>query len=126
MTKYFKIIYWVTTIWLALGMLSTGIVQVLKVKEEVENFASLGFPVYLMTIIGIWKILGVIAILMPRFLLLKEWAYGGFFFVMSGALLSHISSGHTMQQLFGPGLLLVLTVLSWVFRPASRRLRVAV
>ena len=75
MTKYFKIIYWVTTIWLALGMLSTGIVQVLKVKEEVENFASLGFPVYLMTIIGIWKILGVIAILMPRFLLLKEWAY---------------------------------------------------
>ncbi|GLR19075.1 DoxX family protein [Portibacter lacus] len=116
-----KIIYWVTTIWLALGMLSTGIVQLIKMKEEVDNFIELGYPLYLMTIIGIWKILGVIAILLPKFPLIKEWAYAGFFFVMSGAIISHLVSGHAIQYILPPLLLLVLTLLSWFFRPASRK-----
>jgi hypothetical protein len=122
MKKRDKIIYWISTIWLALGMVSTGIVQLIKMNEEVDNFASLGYPGYLMTIIGCWKILGVTVVLMPRFPLLKEWAYAGFFFAMSGAIISHLSSGHDAAQIFGPGLLLILTVVSWYFRPADRKI----
>jgi hypothetical protein len=121
MTKRNKIIYWVATIWLALGMLSTAIVQLIKMDEEVKNFSNLGYPLYLMTLLGVWKILGVIAILIPKFPLLKEWAYAGFFFAMSGAIFSHIISGDDAIALFGPALLLVLTVLSWYFRPADRK-----
>ena len=121
MTKRNKIIYWVATLWLALGMLSTAIVQLIKMDEEVKNFSNLGYPLYLMTILGVWKILGVIAILIPKFPLLKEWAYAGFFFAMSGALFSHIISGDDAIALFGPALLLVLTVLSWYYRPVDRK-----
>ena len=121
MTKRNKIIYWVATLWLALGMLSTAIVQLIKMDEEVKNFSNLGYPLYLMTILGVWKILGVIAILIPRFPLLKEWAYAGFFFAMSGAFFSHIISGDDAIALFGPALLLVLTVLSWYYRPVDRK-----
>lgn len=121
MTKRNKIIYWIATLWLALGMLSTAIVQLIKMDEEVKNFSNLGYPLYLMTILGVWKILGVIAILIPKFPLLKEWAYAGFFFAMSGALFSHIISGDDAIALFGPALLLVLTVLSWYYRPVDRK-----
>ena len=120
--KAAKIIYWVATLWLALAMLSTGIVQLIKMEEEVENFSNLGYPLYLMTIIGLWKILGVIAVLLPKFPLLKEWAYAGFFFVMSGAFISHIVVADPAVELFGPSLLLILTVVSWYFRPADRKI----
>lgn len=121
MTKRNKIIYWIATLWLALGMLSTGIVQLLKMKEEADMMAKLGYPVYLLTILGIWKILGVIAILVPKFALVKEWAYAGFFFAMSGAVFSHFAVGDAAKDFFGPVLLLVLTFLSWYFRPADRK-----
>ncbi|MEO7960265.1 MAG: DoxX family protein, partial [Ginsengibacter sp.] len=89
MTKRNKIIYWIATIWLSLGMVSTGIVQLLKLKDEAAMFAHLGYPIYLMTLLAVWKFLGVGAILIPKFPLVKEWAYAGFFFVMSGAVFSH-------------------------------------
>jgi uncharacterized membrane protein YphA (DoxX/SURF4 family) len=121
MTKTNRIIYWIATAWLSLGMLSTGVVQLIKMKEETESMAHLGYPAYLLTILGIWKILGVITILIPKFPVLKEWAYAGFFFAMTGALFSHIAVGDGAMELFGPGLLLVLTIVSWYFRPASRK-----
>lgn len=117
-----KIIYWIATAWLALGMLSTGIVQILQVKDEVANMASIGYPAYLLTIIGVWKILGVIAVLVPRLPLLKEWAYAGFFFAMSGAVASHIAVGNPLGKIWPPLLLLVLTIISWYFRPADRKI----
>ena len=122
MSKRNKIIYWVATIWLSLGMVSTGLVQLLRVKEEADMFARLGYPDYLMIMLGVWKMLGVIAVLVPRFPLVKEWAYAGFFFAMSGAALSHIINGDEAKELFGPMLLLILTVVSWYFRPAERKL----
>ena len=122
MTKRNKIIYWIATIWLSLGMLSTGIVQLLQTDEEVEMITRLGYPVYILTIIGIWKILGVVAVLIPKFPLLKEWAYAGFFIAMSGAISSHLINGDEAKEIFGPTLLLVLTVVSWYFRPADRKL----
>lgn len=121
MSKKIIIIYWIATLWLALGMVSTGIVQIIKMEEEVLNFHKLGYPTYLMTIIGIAKILGVIAILSPKFPILKEWAYAGFTFTMSGAIISHIVVQDELTSLFGPTLLLVLTFISRYFRPESRR-----
>jgi uncharacterized membrane protein YphA (DoxX/SURF4 family) len=122
MTKRNKIIYWIATAWLSLGMTATGIVQLVKTKEEEALFAHLGYPSYLLTIIGTWKLLGVIAILIPGFPFLKEWAYAGFFFVMSGAVFSHFAVGDSSKEYFGPVLLLVLTVVSWYYRPAGRKI----
>jgi hypothetical protein len=121
MTKRNKIIYWIATLWLALGMTATGIVQLIKMKEETEMFSHLGYPVYLLTILGVWKLLGVIVVLMPKFPLVKEWAYAGFFFAMSGAIFSHLAAGDDAKEFFGPTLLIVLTVVSWYFRPADRK-----
>jgi uncharacterized membrane protein YphA (DoxX/SURF4 family) len=122
MTKRNKIIYWVATIWLALGMVSTGIVQLMKIKEEVDMMNHLGYPVYFLTILGTWKILGAIVVLIPKFPTLKEWAYAGFFFAMSGAIFSHAALGDGAMEYFGPTLLLLLTVVSWYFRPTERKL----
>lgn len=122
MTKRNRIIYWIATLWLALGMTSTGIVQLMQVQQEVDMMARIGYPAYFLTIIGVWKLLGVIAILVPRFPLLKEWAYAGFFFNMTGAVASHLFSRSEAIELFGPTLLIVLTIISWYFRPAERRL----
>ena len=122
MTKRNKIIYWIATIWLALGMVSTGIVQLLQIEEEAESFERLGYPAYLMTLLGILKLLGVITILIPKFTLLKEWAYAGFFFMMTGAIYSHIAVSDPAEELFGPSLLLVLAMISWYFRPAGRKI----
>ncbi|MFC5272391.1 DoxX family protein [Adhaeribacter terreus] len=123
MKKRNKIIYWVATVWLSLGMVSSGAVQFLQLKEEVDIFNHLHYPLYFLTLLAIWKFLGVIAVLIPKFPLLKEWAYAGFFFAMSGALFSHIATGDGAQENFGPALLLVLTALSWYFRPADRKLK---
>ena len=123
MTKRNKILYWITTAWLALGMTSTAVVQLIRMKEEVaKTSVSLGYPIYFLSIIGTWKILGVITVLIPKFPLLKEWAYAGFFFLMSGAILSHLIVGDQPKELFGPTLLLILTILSWYLRPANRKL----
>lgn len=121
MKKAPKIIYWIATVWLSLGMLSTGVVQLLHVKEDVELILKLRYPLYFLTILGIWKILGVVAVLVPKFPLVKEWAYAGFFFAMSGAIFSHLASG-SANEIFPSTLLLVLTVVSWYFRPADRKL----
>ena len=110
------------TSWLALGMLSTGIVQLLKVEAEVANMTQLGYPVYFLTLLGIWKILGVVAVLVPKFPLLKEWAYAGFFFAMSGATFSRIAAGDSMNEIAPSLLLLILTVVSWYFRPGDRKI----
>lgn len=122
MTKTKKIVYWIATLWLALGMLSTGIAQLLRLDDVVNSMTRLHYPLYVLTLLGIWKILGTAAVLVPKLPLLKEWAYAGFFFAMSGAVFSHLASGSAASDLFGPSLLLVLTGVSWYFRPADRKI----
>lgn len=125
MTKTNKIIYWIATIWLALGMVSTAAGQLFRMNEgqgAVDSLAHLGYPVYLLTILGIWKVLGTVVILVPKFPLLKEWAYAGFFFAMSGAIFSHLAVGDGVTAIIPALLLLVLTLVSWYFRPEGRRL----
>jgi hypothetical protein len=124
-----KIFYWICTIWLALGMLATGVQQLMKVQLEgalsppgVYGITQLGYPVYVLTILGIWKLLGVVALLIPKYPLLKEWAYAGIFFLLTAAIFSHIAVGHSLIELFPSVFLLVLTVVSWYFRPADRKI----
>jgi len=130
MKKSHLIIYWIATVWLALGMVSTGILQLSHAEAKdalappgVFGMQHLGYPEYLLTLIGVWKLLGSVAILMPRFPLIKEWAYVGFFFLMTGAIYSHIAVQDAFVENLPGLLLLVLTIISWYFRPASRRLQ---
>ena len=128
MTKRNKIIYWIATIWLALGMVATGAGQLIKMKAGqggVEMITHLGYPVYLLTLLGVWKILGDVTVLIPKFPLLKEWAYAGFFFAMTGAVFSHLAVGDSAKEFFGPALLLILTIVSWYFRPKDRKIILA-
>jgi uncharacterized membrane protein YphA (DoxX/SURF4 family) len=129
MKKRDKIIYWIATIWLSLGMLSTGAVQLFKLKGDgpgsLDSMTHLGYPVYFVTILGVCKVLGVLALLVPKLPLVKEWAYAGFFFMMSGAVFTHIAAGNSMGEIFPSLLLLILTVISWYFRPADRKLILA-
>lgn len=117
-----KIIYWTATILLALGMFSGGIAQILKVQQNTDGIVHLGYPTYLMSILGVWKILGVIAIIIPKFKLVKEWAYTGFFFAMSGAVISHIAVGDAFLQFLAPLVFVILTIVSWYFRPTDRKI----
>jgi hypothetical protein len=125
MKKANKIIYWIATLWLALGMVSTGVVQLLKAKGgqgALDSMTHLGYPVYVLTLLGAWKILGVVVVLVPKWVLAKEWAYAGFFFVTSGAIFSHIAAGDAVTAVLPALLLVVLTVASWYFRPADRKI----
>ena len=122
MSKRNKIIYWIATIWLSLGMVSTAIVQLIPMEEEVEKMKALGYPSYFLTILGVWKLLGVVAVLIPKFPVLKEWAYAGFFFAMTGAAMSHMAMSDPMGEIFPSLLLLLLTIVSWYFRPAARKI----
>jgi uncharacterized membrane protein YphA (DoxX/SURF4 family) len=120
-----KIIYWIATIWLALGMVATGGGQLFQMKAGqggADMITHLGYPVYLLTLLGIWKILGTIAVLIPKFPLLKEWAYAGFFFIMTGAIFSHVAVHDPATALLPSLLLLMLAVVSWYFRPLSRKI----
>ncbi|MAC96266.1 MAG: DoxX-like family protein [Flavobacteriales bacterium] len=117
-----KIIYWIVTIFLAFGMLAGGVQQLLQIGGYVEIVSQLGYPIYLLSILGAWKILGVIAILIPRFPLVKEWAYAGFFFAMSGAATSHFIASDKLEEAIPSLVLLAVTVASWYFRPASRKI----
>lgn len=123
-TKVNKIIYWIATIWLAFGLVSSGLVQLLRTKEELELMASLQYPVYFLSIIGTWKLFGAIAVLIPGFTLLKEWAYAGIFFFATGALASHLLMNHGFVEMIGPLLFLVLNIVSWYYRPANRRITI--
>jgi len=125
MMKRKNIIYWIATIWLALGMASTAVVQLLKARAGqggADMIAHLGYPLYLLTLLGCWKILGVIAVLIPKFPRLKEWAYAGFCFLMLGAIFSHVVVHDSISAIVPSLLLLVLTVISWYLRPAGRKI----
>ncbi|MGP8214157.1 MAG: DoxX family protein [Bacteroidia bacterium] len=123
MEKTKLITYWVATGLFTVGMFSSGLQQVFRQKDMVDMVSALGYPLYFMTILGVWKILGVIIILIPGFKLLKEWAYAGFFFVMTGALISHLAcSDFGVKAILGPVFQTLFIVVSWYFRPASRKI----
>jgi len=122
MDKRNKIIYWIVTVFLSVGMLAGGIQQMLQIGGYNEIITKLHYPLYVLSILGVWKILGIIVILIPKFPLLKEWAYAGFFFAMSGAAISHFAVGQSFTEAIPALVLLAVTVLSWYFRPSDRKI----
>lgn len=87
--KKTKIIYWTSTILFALFMLFTAVPDILKVDDAVKFMTHLGYPLYFIPFIGVAKVLGSIAILIPNFKKIKEWAYAGIFFDLIGATYSN-------------------------------------
>jgi len=123
MKKTKLITYWVATALLAVGMFSSGVAQLFHTKDMIDLVMPLGYPLYLLYIIGTWKVLGVMAILLPRFALVKEWAYAGFFFAMTGALVSHLAIGdYGVRAILGPLFQTLFIILSWYYRPADRKI----
>lgn len=121
MKKRNRIIYWITIGFLSFGMLAGGIQQLLQIGGYNDIITNLGYPLYLLSILGGWKILGVVAILIPKKPILKEWAYAGFFFAMSGAFISHLVVGQNFVEALPSLILLLIIILSWYFRPESRK-----
>ena len=118
-----SVAYWTMTILVALPIGSGGVAQVAHVKENVDGFVHvLGYPLYFMTILGVWKVLGAIAILVPRFPRLKEWAYAGIFFDLTGAAATWAAVGGSGEALhiIAPLIIAGFTVASWALRPESR------
>jgi len=123
MEKRNLIIYWVATLLMAVGMFGSGLAQIIHAKQMVDIVVPLGYPLYFLNIIGVWKMLGVIVILLPGFKLVKEWAYAGLFFVMTGALISHLASGdNSLKGIIGPIMQTIFIILSWYFRPPNRKI----
>jgi hypothetical protein len=115
-----SIAYWVTTVLFAVAIGASGIADLVHAPPIVEGLGLLGYPTYLMTLLGVWKLLGVVAILAPRFPRLKEWAYAGFFFELSGATFSHLAAG--IGSPAAPIALGALALASWALRPEGRLL----
>jgi uncharacterized membrane protein YphA (DoxX/SURF4 family) len=114
--------YWVCTVLLASSMLMGGMFGALRVPQAVAGQEALGFPGYFVVFLGVWKILGAIAIVAPGFPRLKEWAYAGIFFDLSGAVVATWATGGFGWHVVAPAFVGVLLVGSWWLRPDSRRL----
>jgi uncharacterized membrane protein YphA (DoxX/SURF4 family) len=116
--------YWITTGLIALLFTFGGVMDLLAPPEVVKGLGDLGYPPYFARLLGVWKVLGVIALLAPGFPRLKEWAYAGMFFDLTSASVSHAASGDELAKVITPLVILVLLMASWWLRPANRTLGV--
>ncbi|QYR21360.1 DoxX family protein [Paenibacillus sp. sptzw28] len=119
------IAYWSVTLLLAAAVMMSGIGQLMQYGGNVELVTNLGYPLYIMTILGIWKVLGAIALVVPGFPRLKEWVHAGIFFLMTGAALSHVFAndyGNYGSYIILPLSYAALNIASWAMRPKSRKL----
>jgi hypothetical protein len=108
---------------LALAGIALG--DLVRAPEIVDSLAHLGYPAYFATILGVWKLLGVTAIATPGHLRVKEWAYAGFFFVLTGAAMSHAIAHDPAPKVLVPVAVLALVMTSWSAVPRGERLSVA-
>ncbi len=103
-------------------MIAGGIAQLIKAKQNVDVMINLGYPLYMLSILDIWKLLAVFSILIPKYPLVKEWAYSGLFFLLSGGVISYLASGEGIIKALPVFIFMCLTVISWYLRPSERRL----
>ncbi len=124
-TRANLITYWITTAVVAFFIGSGGVAQIAQYLGNPHGVVPvLGYPLYFFAILGFWKALGAVAILAPRFPLLKEWAYAGIVFDLTGAAASVAFSGGYGAYAFhiiAPLIICGLTVASWALRPQSRK-----
>jgi len=114
--------YWVFTLWIALESLWAGVTDILHLPPLFSVLLHLGYPASFGILLGVWKLLGAIVLLAPRYPLLKEWAYAGLFFDFSAAVFAHLSVGDGVIWLIGPVTSIGALVASWALRPQTRRL----
>jgi uncharacterized membrane protein YphA (DoxX/SURF4 family) len=115
--------YWVTTALVVFELAMGGAWDLLRVPQVRGLIERLGYPPYFLVILGIWKLLGAVALVIPRFPRLKEWAYAGVFFDLTGAVASLIASGLADAGTVAyPMAMTGVAVASWALRPPSRRL----
>lgn len=96
--------------------------QLLRAPDAVAGISNLGYPIYFVVLLGVWKTLGAVTILAPRLPRLKEWAYAGIVFDLTGAAVSQAASGSSIGNVLGPALFTLLALASWALRPESRTL----
>lgn len=114
--------YWTTTVLLEIELILGGMWDVFRVHQVRDVVDRLGYPVYFLLILGTWKLLGAVALVIPRFPRLKEWTYAGVVFNFTGAIASHFAAGLIdVGALIYLTVMLVVTAASWTLRPPSRR-----
>jgi len=125
-----SVVYWTMTILVAFPIGSGGVSQIAQYLGNPHGVVpELGYPLYFFAILGFWKVLGAIAILVPRFPRLKEWAYAGIFFDLTGAAASCAfvgGSGAYAFHVIAPLIIAGFTVASWALRPQSRTMGVLI
>ena len=114
--------YWVSTGLVVFFIGSGGIAYAIQAPDVVQGVVALGFPVHFVVLLGVWKVLGSIAIAVPGFSLLKEWAYAGIMFDLTGAASASLATGGDWWHIAAPLTIALLVVLSWALRPQGRRL----
>jgi hypothetical protein len=114
--------FWATTILGPTSFVIGGVLGLVGGPEVVNATRHLGYPLYFVTILSTWKLLGAIAITAPGLPRVKEWAYAGFFFDLTAAAISHAAVGDGAGDVVAPLVFLALVAASYVLRPASRRL----
>lgn len=114
--------YWAATGLVAFAMGAGGAFDLLRAPDVMAAMTHLGYPAYLAPLLGAWKLLGVAAVLAPGLPRLKEWAYAGMVFDLTGAAFSHAAAGDPFGAVATPLALAALVAASWALRPASRRL----
>jgi uncharacterized membrane protein YphA (DoxX/SURF4 family) len=123
LTSRRNLVYWVATALLVFELTMGGAWDVLRVPQVRGLIERLGYPPYFLVILGTWKLLGAVALVIPRFPRLKEWAYAGVFFDLTGAVVSLFASGLiNVGAMAYPILMIGVAVASWALRPPSRRL----
>ena len=114
--------FWVATIFGPTSFVIGGVINLLGSPEAVEGLRHLGYPAYFGVLLGAWKLSGAIAITLPGFPRLKEWAYAGFFFDLTAAAISHAALNDSIIDIVAPLGFLALVIASYMLRPDSRRL----
>ena len=114
--------YWVCTALVVFFIGSGGLAYALQVPDVVQGAAALGFPVHFIVLLGFWKVLGSIAILAPGLPRIKEWAYAGILFDLTGAASATIATGGEWWHAAAPLSIALLLAASWALRPDSRKL----
>lgn len=116
-----RIFYWASTVLVAVAFFVSGIANLTHAEHVVRDLAHLGYPIHFMVVLGTWKVLGAIAILVPGAPRLKEWACAGMIFDLTGAAFARASSGDGAVMVAVPLVIAALVLVSWALRPASRR-----
>lgn len=116
-----SIFYWITTAIIALQSITGAFMDLTRNPDFINVFTQLGYPLYLLTILGMWRILGTVALLVPKYPRLKEWAYAGLIFDFTGAGFSHLLIGDNIGAVF-PFVFAGITFASWALRPEDRKL----